>query len=165
MVEKCYIEGPLAYARGSAGPIIGREFAMNNHPYLRAYMAGITVPTIFLLVILTVFCIARFVYNVPIPIERVIMFPMAIVPNLWGVWNMLYLWLDRRRLPIGLHGALLVFLLFPVGVTIATKLGFLQVIPIPIWTVPPIGFIIYYLAFKYLVGFFNEVLGIAAERS
>jgi hypothetical protein len=29
------------------------------------------------------------VYNVPVPIERVIVFPMAVVPNLWGAWNVL----------------------------------------------------------------------------
>ena len=63
---------------------------MNNHPYLRAYMAGIAVPTPLLLVALTLFSIARFVYNVPIPVERVIIFPMAIVPNLFGVWNVLH---------------------------------------------------------------------------
>ena len=63
---------------------------MNNHPYLRAYMAGIAVPTVFLLVIMSVVCIFRFVYNVPIPIVRVIVFPMALVPNLFGLWNMFY---------------------------------------------------------------------------
>ena len=57
---------------------------MNAHPYLRAYMAGISVPTPLLLVALTLFSIARFVYNVPVPVERVIIFPMAIVPNLFG---------------------------------------------------------------------------------
>jgi len=36
---------------------------MNNHPYLRAYMAGISVPTPILLVALTAFTIARFVYT------------------------------------------------------------------------------------------------------
>jgi hypothetical protein len=64
---------------------------MNNHSYLRAYMAGISVPTPLLLVALTLFSIARFVCNVPVPVERVIIFPMAIIPNLFGVWNMLHL--------------------------------------------------------------------------
>ena len=79
---------------------------MNQHTYLRAYMAGITVPTIFLLVVATVFCIARYVYDIPVPVERVIVFPMAVVPNLWGLWNMLYLALHSRvNMSIGLHGA------------------------------------------------------------
>ncbi len=29
---------------------------MNSHPYLRAYMAGIVVPTIALVIIVTAFC-------------------------------------------------------------------------------------------------------------
>ena len=58
---------------------------MNSHPYLRAYMAGISVPTPFLLIPLTAFSVARFVYNIPVPVERVIIFPMAIIPNLFGI--------------------------------------------------------------------------------
>src|SRR5437879_3616269 len=89
---------------------------MNSHPYLRAYMAGIAVPTPLLLVALTLFSIARFVYDVPIPVERVIIFPMAIVPNLFGVWNMLYLASrERTHLPLGVHGAILPFILAPAG--------------------------------------------------
>jgi len=42
---------------------------MNQHIYLRAYMAGIVVPTIFLLAVATVFTIARYVYNIPVPVE------------------------------------------------------------------------------------------------
>ena len=63
---------------------------MNTHPYLRAYMAGIVVPTVFLIFVLTAFITIRLVLQYPAPIERVIVFPMAAVPNLWGIWNMLY---------------------------------------------------------------------------
>ena len=73
---------------------------MNRHAYLRAYMAGITVPTIFLLLVATGFCVLRYVYNLPIPIERVIVFPMAAVPNLWGLWNLLFIAShERTHLP------------------------------------------------------------------
>jgi hypothetical protein len=41
---------------------------MNDHPYLRAYMAGISVPTPLLLIPLKVFFMARFVYNIPVPV-------------------------------------------------------------------------------------------------
>jgi len=89
---------------------------MNDHPYLRAYMAGIAVPTPLLLVALTLFSVARFVYNVPIPVERVIIFPMAIIPNLFGVWNMLHLASrSHTHLPLGIHGAILPFVLAPAG--------------------------------------------------
>jgi hypothetical protein len=148
---------------------------MNTHPYLRAYMAGITVPTMLLLVILSGFVIARYTFHIPIPIERAIIFPMALVPNLFGAWNIFYLWLrPRRHLPIGFHGAILPFLLAPAGFTLATCSGFAVAAPSGlVWfhgVVVPYRFfaagfcfalIAYYLVWKYLVGFFNKVLGIA----
>ena len=102
---------------------------MRPHPYLRAYMAGIVVPTLFLLVILTVVASFRFYLEVPsqfvfgipaAPLERGIVFPMAVVPNLWGVWNMLHLALRSRvHLPLEVHGALLPLLLMPAGIALA----------------------------------------------
>jgi len=148
---------------------------MNTHPYLRAYMAGIVVPTIVLLFLLTGFVIFRFLCQVLVPIERVMIFPMAIVPSAFGVWNMFYLWLrPRRHLPIGLHGAILPFLLAPSGYGLGRALGIL--VPQPqglvyfqAFTVSypllVLGFtfalIAYYLVWKYVIGFFNRVLGIA----
>jgi len=148
---------------------------MNTHPYLRAYMAGIVVPTIVLLFLLAAFVIARFVCQVPIPIERAMIFPMAIVPSTFGAWNMFYLWLrPRRHLSIGFHGAMLPFLLVPGGYLLGRTLGILMfgpdgVIYFQAFTVPyafiavgfAFGLIAYYLIWKYLIGFFNQVLGIA----
>ncbi len=148
---------------------------MNTHPYLRAYMAGTAAPTMMLLVVLTAFLIARYSFHIPIPIERAIIFPMALVPNIFGAWNMFYLWLrPRPYLPIGLHGAILPFILAPSGFALATCSGFLTAtsgslvwfheVAIP-YTFLGLGFffalIAYYLVWKYLVSFFNEVLGIA----
>jgi hypothetical protein len=148
---------------------------MNSHPYLRAYMAGSAVPTMMLLVVLSGFLIARYTFQIPIPIERAIVFPMALVPNIFGVWNIFYLWLrPHRHLPIGLHGAILPFILAPTGFALATCSGFLsassgglvwfQQVVVP-YAFLAVGFscalIAYYLVWKYLVGFFNEVLGIA----
>jgi hypothetical protein len=137
---------------------------MNRHTYLRAYMAGITVPTIFLLLVAAGFCIARYVCNIPVPIERVIVFPMAVVPNLWGLWNMLFVAShERTHAPIGFHGAVLPVLLGPLGFALTRILDFpiphavVQAFPIGIL----IGLIAYYLAWKYLVGSLNGVLGIA----
>jgi hypothetical protein len=137
---------------------------MNQHTYLRAYMAGIVVPTIFLLVVATGFCLGRYVVNMPVPIERVIVFPMAVVPNLWGLWNMLFIALhSRTRLSIGLHGAVLPLLLGPLGFLMTRILDF----PIPQHVVGafpiavPLALVVYYLAWKYLVGFLNGVMGIA----
>jgi len=146
---------------------------MNHHPYLRAYMAGVTVPTALLLVGLTVFFFARFIFKVPVPIA-VIVFPLTIVPNAFGLWNMLYLKLHAHwKTPIGLHGALLPFLVGPIGYVVATGLGFLRaterglvafdVIHVPHWWLavgPFFAISIYYLLWKYLVGFLNREFGI-----
>jgi hypothetical protein len=144
---------------------------MRPHPYLRAYMAGIVVPTVFLLVIVTVYALFRFYLEVPSqfvlamparPLTRALVFPMAIVPNLWGVWNMLHLKL-RSEVPLsfGAFGALLPLLLFPGGITLARALDVFTIqwrLALPII---PIGMAVYYLAWKYLVGFLNEEMGIA----
>ena len=144
---------------------------MRPHPYLRAYMAGIVVPTMFLLVIMTVYACFRFFFEVPSqfvveiaarPIERAIVFPMAVVPNLWGVWNMLHLALrSRARWSIGLHGALLPLLLIP-GVVALARLLDVFTIQMPFaLLMAPIVMSVYYLAWKFLVGFLNEEVGIA----
>src|ERR1700704_7160557 len=99
---------------------------MNTHPYLRAYMAGIVAPSLGLLVALTVFIVTRLVLHIPIPIERVIIFPMALVPNAFGLWNIFYLWMrPHHHLPIGFHGALLPVIMVVTGAAAATYGGFL----------------------------------------
>jgi hypothetical protein len=137
---------------------------MNQHKYLRAYMAGIVVPTIVLVIGVTVFCIARYVYDFPIALERVMIFPMAVVPNLWGLWNMLFIAShSRTHLPIGFHGALLPFLLGPLGIMLTLAIDFqipgfaTHIFPI----LALVGLAAYYLIWKYVVSFLNTVLGIA----
>jgi hypothetical protein len=148
---------------------------MNTHPYLRAYLAGIFVPTLILPLLLTVFIVVRLVLQVPVPIERGIIFPMALVPLLWGFWDMLYLCSRARtRLPIGLHGAVLPLLMAPVGAMVARCLGVLhfgsqgvtcfQACQVPYALIVPCFLAVlaaYYLVWKYIVGFLNRVLGIA----
>ena len=134
---------------------------MNTHPYLRAYMAGIVVPTVFLLVAMTGFTLARFVYDLAIPIERVIVFPMAVVPNVWGVWNILRVAIGGDRWPIGLHGALLPLVLMPLGLLLVRTLAIDVVTPALLATFAPFAIAVYYLAWKYLVGYFNAVLSVA----
>ena len=134
---------------------------MNQHRYLQAYMAGSVLPTMFLLVAMVAFTMIRYVYDVPIPIERVIVFPMALIPNLWGLWNMLYVWLrGHRHAPIGLHGALLVVLIVPIGFSLAKLLGF--ALPYRFLGVlgPMAALVAYYLLWKYVVNFLNELLEI-----
>ena len=144
---------------------------MRPHPFLRAYMAGIVVPTAALIVILTVYAYNRFYFEVssqfviPLPgapLDRAIVFPMAVVPNLWGVWNMLYLAVrSRLRWSIGVHGALLPLLLMPLGVALAGALDVFHLQWELVLPMVPVGMTVYYLAWKYLVGFLNQEVGIA----
>ena len=87
--------------------------------------------------------------------------PMAVVPNLWGVWNVLRLASGAAdRWPIGLHGALLPLILIPLGLLLAQFLAIDFVRPALALAFAPIGIAVYYLAWKYLVGYCNAVLGI-----
>ena len=145
---------------------------MKTHPYLRAYIAGIVIPTIAVPCGLVLFVIARFIFEDPIPIERVLIFPMALIPTFFGLWNMLYMRLKTGRyLPIGLHGAILPLIFIPLGMTGAVILRFLSIgakeivwfdtlhIPYTLF-IPWIAVIVavYYLLWKYLVAFFNRIL-------
>jgi hypothetical protein len=148
---------------------------MNTHPYLRAYLTGVFVPTLILPVLLILFIVVRLWLQIPVPIERGLVFPMSLVPVLWGLWNVL--WLGSHpltHLPIGLHGAALPLLLMPVGALLATCLGVLEIgsngviwfeaFHVPYTLIAPcfLGALIgYYLVWKYVVGFANRVLGIA----
>jgi hypothetical protein len=148
---------------------------MNTHPYVRAYLAGIFLPTLVLPLLLIVFLVVRVGMQVPVPIEQVMIFPMAVVPTLFGLWNIFYLFSQPRfSHPIGLHGAVLPLLMAPIGALVATHLGVLQLrsagavwfqtCTIPnAWVIP--GFLLamagYYLVWKYIVGTLNRVLGIA----
>ena len=148
---------------------------MNTHPYLRAYLAGIFLPTIVMPIILTVFIVARIIIQLPTPVEQILIFPMAIVPSLFGLWNVLFLEAHpHMHHPIGLHGAGLPLLMAPIGALVATSLGVLQFVPggvlwfaacrVSYALVVP-GFLtamaVYYLVWKYIIGSLNSVLGIA----
>jgi hypothetical protein len=134
-------------------------------------MAGIVVPTATLVIILTVYAYNRFYFEVssqfviPLPgapLDRAIVFPMAVVPNLWGVWNMLHLAMRSRvHWPIGVHGALLPLLLMPLGIALAGSLDVFHLQWKFVLPMAPVGMTVYYLAWKYLVGFLNQEVGIA----
>lgn len=148
---------------------------MKPHPYLRAYLAGVFVPTLVLPLLLTVFIVVRIVLQVSVPIEQAMIFPMAVVPSLFGLWNMLYLGSHARtRLPIGVHGAVLPLLMAPAGALVATCLHVLefgshgvtwfQALYFPYALIAPCflaALVGYYLVWKYIVGFLNSVVGIA----
>ena len=136
---------------------------MESHIYLRAYMAGVTVPSVLVILMLAGFVVLRFGYNVPIPIERFLVFPLAIVPGLWGLWNMLYIVVRKHwRIPLGLHGALVPLVAGPLSLGNAFLAGFeisrsaLTIFPAGV----ALAMLAYYLAWKYLVGFLNGVLDV-----
>jgi len=136
---------------------------MKSHIYLRAYMAGVTAPTVLVVFMLACAVVLRFGYKVPIPIERFLVFPLAIVPGLWGLWNMLYIVLRKHwRIPLGVHVALVPLVAGPLALGNAYLAGFdvrriaLVIFPVGV----AVAILAYYLAWKYLVGFFNRVLEI-----
>jgi hypothetical protein len=151
------------------------EKAMNTHPYLRAYLSGIFIPTLVLPCLLAVFIVVRIVLKAPVPIEQGLIFPMAVVPLLFGLWNMLWLGSHEcTRLPIGVHGAILPLVLMPLGATTAHCLGVLtfgsasvtwfHVLQVPYTLIAPCflaALAAYYLVWKYIVGFLNRVIGIS----
>ncbi len=148
---------------------------MKTHPYLRAFLAGTFVPTLILPLMLTAFIVLRLVLQISIPIERGIIFPMALVPLLWGLWNMLWLASHARtHLGAGPHGALLPFLLVPGGTAVGLGLGVLSLgeshvtwfgaLTLPyalVVTGFAVALAVYYLVWKYVVAFVNRELGIA----
>jgi hypothetical protein len=148
---------------------------MNAHPYLRAYLAGIFVPTLVLPLILAGFIVVRLVLAAPFPIERFLVFPLALVPTLFGLWNMLFLAShERLHQSIGLHGMVLPILGAPIGAMVANCLGLLefgahgviyfQYLRVPYVVLPLLvlaAMACYYLVWKYVVGFVNRTLGIA----
>jgi hypothetical protein len=148
---------------------------MNPHPYLRAYLAGVFVPALIMPLMLAAFIVLRLVLQVSVPIERGLIFPMALVPSLWGLWNMLWLGSHKRtHLAVGVHGAVLPLLLLPTGAAVALSLNVIAFGPAGVTLIGAfqksyafiaIGFCIgvaaYYLVWKYIVGSLNRVLDIA----
>ena len=138
---------------------------MSKHIYLRAYMAGVTVPSVLLVFVFACFCVVRYGYHFPLPIERAMVFPLALIPPLWGLWNMLYVALRRHRhLSLGLHGAVVPLFIGPLGFATTRVFGF-DIPPVAV-TFFPFGVALavlgYYLVWKHLVGFFNRLLEIGS---
>jgi hypothetical protein len=130
------------------------------HRYLRAYLAGIAFPTAFLGVLLLVFVVLASTGRIAWSIGAVLIFPVSVVPNLWGLWNVAYAVLSRRRkVNIGLFGAILPWIIAPLGYTTVKMLGHA---PRHGWGTLMIAFgvvvVMYYLIWKHVVRFLNESL-------
>jgi hypothetical protein len=130
------------------------------HPYLRAYMAGVALPTMLMPIVIVGL---RLMHPADhgFAVEELLVFPIGLAPNAWGLWNVLYVWLTRhRRIPQGLFGAGLVLVIFPGALAIQMTLDKF------LWTRElvavglPLTLGVYYLAWKHVVAWFNELLGI-----
>jgi len=134
---------------------------MNSHPYLKTYMAGVLLPSWLLMVGLVGFVISRTVFENHYPLEQFLVYPAAVVPNLWGLWNVLYVALVlKQRITLGIWGALLPLLLVPGGLALQYFLGVSLFSKQEILTLLPVAIALYYLGWKHIVGFFNKVVGV-----
>ncbi len=134
-------------------------------------MAGITFPTIMLLVLMSADAVHRasggstdtLLGMEVMRLERALIFPMAFVPNLWGLWNAIYLVVHRQlpSWPLGLHGAILVPFLGSGGLILLRLLDVVHIDLVTILPVLPFAMAAYYLAWKFVVGFLNREMGIA----
>lgn len=122
-------------------------------------MAGVLLPTWVLLTVLAAYLIADAIAHIPVGLERAIVFPMAVVPNTWGLWNLLYIALRlRERISIGVFGALLPIALVPSGVALAAALDLRFYTVQEAIVVLPVAMALYFLAWKYGVAFLNRVV-------
>ena len=130
------------------------------HPYLRAYCSGIALPTMIVPVVIAGLALQHPTGH-PFHVEDVLIFPIGLVPNAWGLWNMLYVRLrQRREIPIGPYGAALVLILAPGALGIQLALGKMLWTPSLFAIGLPVTLAVYYLAWKHAVARFNDVLGI-----
>lgn len=134
---------------------------MRWHYYLKAYLAGIALPTAFLLVFLAGFTVAWHEWPVPVRVERFVVFPLAVLPNLWGIWNVLRARIRRSyAVSTGAFGAVLPFVGAPIGFFVSRAVG--VEFPPPFVRLFPIAFMVvvggYYLLWKYVVQFLNDVV-------
>jgi hypothetical protein len=133
-------------------------------------MAGIAAPTAFLLILV---CIEQLTHSIPRQEESFLWFPLAVVPNAFGVWNILYVLLRPHwHHPIGLHGVALLFFIAPIGLAFASMQGVVRfeakalvefggTIRLPysyLIFLPFVGMAVYYLIWKYAVGYLNRVV-------
>jgi hypothetical protein len=136
---------------------------MRSHRYVRAFLAGIALPT---LVVCAAELVAILFFDRMEPrIQRALLLPVATNPVAWGLWNVAWVACGRRwRVQIGWHGAILAALLIGVGVFLAGRLDVSEVTPQRAGAVLiPIA-VAYYLLWRYAVSFLNSVVGLDVLR-
>jgi hypothetical protein len=132
------------------------------HQYVRAYLAGIALPTL-------VVCVAGsmaviFFDRLEPSIQRALLLPIATNPVLWGFWNVVWVALPpRSRFQIGWHGAILGVLLIGIGVLLAARLHVSEVTPQRAGMALIPTALTYYLLWRYGVSFLNALVGLDAS--
>ena len=130
------------------------------YPLLRAFMAGITLPTMVVPFVIALVSMHHSSVR-PFHLEDVVFFPVGLVPSVWGLWNILYARMRLHgRVPIGLFGVALLIPLGSAAYAIQTVLGKMLWSSDVLVVGVPIAVVVYYLAWKHVVGRLNDLLGV-----
>ena len=138
---------------------------MSQHLFLRAYIAGIVPPTamsllIYLVLYLLALSHSLITVRLP-PVENVIVFPLVVIPNMWGIWNGIRA-VMTRRLPLAIHGALLPIINFALAYVMIRTTNF--TVSTQMMRFGPVSLLMtmafYYLIWKYVVGFLNTLVDV-----
>ena len=153
---------------------------MTRYRYLRAYMAGVAVSTFFFLVLVSISIVVAIYFGKEMTARQnkmrpdlaaeVVVFTMLLVPNFFGFWNIFYVAWRRRfnNWSLGLHGALAPFVILPIGLLHARLMHQFSIVPGGIVQfgqtltyrhlalIFPVEMVVYYLIWKYIVGFMNR---------
>ncbi|MBI5084156.1 MAG: hypothetical protein HZB13_06110 [Acidobacteria bacterium] len=128
---------------------------------LRAYMAGAALPTLFLPFALAAYYAIRSGLEPMIGLERLVQFPLALAPLLWGIWNVVWAAQpEQKRLPLGVHGAVVPVVAAPLLVWGCGWLG----VPLPeqamayIGPGVPLTMVLYFVLWRTVVGYLNRLL-------
>lgn len=125
-------------------------------------MAGIVPPTAMSLVVYVLMTLGHSLFAIQLPpAESIIIFPLVVVPNMWGIWNGIRA-VMTKRLPLALHGALLPVINFGLGYVMISATNFS--ISTQIMRFGAVSLLmtmaIYYLVWKFVVGFLNTLVDV-----
>ena len=125
-------------------------------------MAGIVPPTALSLLVYVLMTLGRSLFSFQPPaVESFIVFPLVVIPNLWGIWNGIRATM-RRRLPLAVHGALLPIINFGLGYVLMRTADYVPSAQMmrfgPVSLLMTMAF--YYLTWKFAVGFLNTLVDV-----
>ena len=125
-------------------------------------MAGIVPPTALSLLVYVLMTLGHSLFAIQLPaVESFIIFPLVVIPNLWGIWNGVRAMM-RRRLPLALHGALLPIINFALGFGMVRALDL--TVSDQMMRFGPVSLLMtmafYYLTWKFGVGFLNTLVDV-----